>query len=249
MKKLIITGLVAVAIAGCNQKEMSNLEQQTLEMQAELDSLTIENEKNIKAMGILNQVTVYMDSIDVNRKIIQTEIEQGMAQEDLVDRMAKINDYVKKAEKMIANLEGTRSAYALQVKRLKAEVEAANKNIQILQGALEAAKTENTQLVTVVEMQEGEIAAKTLEIASKKEELNLIEQKIQQLMIKANMTEAEAYFARGEAVEEAANRTKLAAKKKNETLKEALALYQKSHDMGYDKASAKVQELKIKIKG
>jgi hypothetical protein len=77
--------------------------------------------------------------------------------------------------------------------------------------------------------------------------LALIEAKIQELMIQSKMSEADAYYARAQAVEEAANRTKLAPRKKKETLKEAVELYKKALSMGKTEAQAKIDELEPKI--
>ena len=67
-------------------------------------------------------------------------------------------------------------------------------------------------------------------------------------MIQSKMSEGDSYFARGAAVEEAANRTKLAPRKKKDTLKEALELYKKALSLGNDKAQAKVDELEKRVK-
>ena len=75
----------------------------------------------------------------------------------------------------------------------------------------------------------------------------MIEAKIQELMIASKVSEADSYYARAQAVEEAANRTKLAPKKKKETLKEAIELYKKSLSLGKEEAQAKITELEKKI--
>jgi hypothetical protein len=48
-------------------------------------------------------------------------------------------------------------------------------------------------------------------------------------------------------VEEAANRTKLAPRKKKETLKEAIELYKKALSLGKQEAQARIAELEKKI--
>jgi hypothetical protein len=97
-------------------------------------------------------------------------------------------------------------------------------------------------------MQEAELNDKQAQIEAKQQELALIEARIQELMVQSKMSEADSYFARGQAVEEAANRTKLAPRKKKDTLKEALELYKKALSLGNDKAKAKVDELEKRVK-
>jgi hypothetical protein len=57
------------------------------------------------------------------------------------------------------------------------------------------------------------------------------------------MSEADAFYARAVAMEEAANRTKLAPRKKRETLKEALELYKKALSLGRTDAQKKIDQL------
>jgi hypothetical protein len=109
-------------------------------------------------------------------------------------------------------------------------------------------RNENQNLIQTVDLQESLLVDKEMQIIEKNQELALIEARIQELMIQSKMTEAEAYYARGEAVEEAARRTKLAPKKKKETLREALELYKKSLSLGNDQAQAKVDALEERLK-
>ncbi len=106
---------------------------------------------------------------------------------------------------------------------------------------------ENKNLSETVNMQDAMLQDKEAQILAKQQELALIEARIQELMIQSKMSEGDAYFARAMAVEEAANRTKLAPKKKKETLKEALELYKKSLSLGKEEAQAKITELEKKI--
>jgi hypothetical protein len=75
-----------------------------------------------------------------------------------------------------------------------------------------------------------------------------LEQKIQQVQLQSKINEADSYYARAQAVEETGNRTKLAAKKKKETYKEAIELYRKSLSLGKSEAQAKIDELEKKVK-
>ena len=74
-----------------------------------------------------------------------------------------------------------------------------------------------------------------------------MEEKIQQVQLQSKVSEADSYFARGQAVEEAANRTKLAPRKKKETYKEAIELYKKALSLGKQEAQAKIDALSKKI--
>ena len=101
--------------------------------------------------------------------------------------------------------------------------------------------------MNVVQIQEAEITDLNDEISLKMEELEFIEARVQEMMKKAQMTEADSYFALGEALEEAARRTKLAPKKRKETYKEAIEYYKKSLAFGREDAKEKIEGLEQKI--
>ena len=96
-------------------------------------------------------------------------------------------------------------------------------------------------------MQEAELSDKSAQIETKNQELALIEARVQEMMIQSKMSEADAYFARGQAVEEAARRTQLAPRKKKQTYKEAIELYKKALSLGKTEAQEKITALEKKI--
>ena len=75
----------------------------------------------------------------------------------------------------------------------------------------------------------------------------LIEARVQELMIQSKVSEAEAYFTRAQAIEKAADRTKLAPRKRKETIREAIDLYKKALSMGKTEAEAKITELESRL--
>ncbi|MFO0506945.1 MAG: hypothetical protein ACK5X6_08870, partial [Chryseotalea sp.] len=141
----------------------------------------------------------------------------------------------------------TANGYAATIKKLKADLENKSKEIAELQSLVDKYRNENENLIQTIGLQDAEIADKEDQIAAKRQELALLEARIQEMMIQSKMTEADAYFARAAAVEEAANRTKLAPKKKKETFKEAIELYKKAQSLGHNGAAAKIAELEKKI--
>ena len=131
--------------------------------------------------------------------------------------------------------------------KLKADLEERNKEIAQLNEHVDQLRNENQNLITTVGLQEAELTDKEAQILAKQQELALIEAKIQELMISSKVSEADGYYARAQAVEEAANRTKLAPKKKKETYTEAIELYKKALSLGKEEAQAKITELEKKI--
>jgi len=123
-----------------------------------------------------------------------------------------------------------------------------NDQLKKLETQVDNYRSKNRDLMTLVSLQEAEIADKESEIAARNEELAFIEAHVDELLKQAQVSEADAYFARAQAVEEAARRTKLAPKKKKQTLKEALELYEQALLKGREDARTKVEELKKRLK-
>jgi chromosome segregation ATPase len=247
LRKLVLCLPLAALLAGCDSKEKDQLKEQN-------DSLRTRLEESQRMAETLTEVGVLMDSIDASRQLLRVNMVEGTTYEDYKSRMADINSFVKDTQKKINDLEKNLSksnanskAFQKTIKTLKAQLEEKTTQIASLEEQVERYRNENQNLISTVGMQEAELVDKQAEIESKSQELALIEARIQELMIQSKMSEADAYYARAQAIEEAANRTKLAPKKKKETLKEAVELYKKSLSLGKTEAQAKIDELEKKI--
>lgn len=247
VKNTLFIVLIATFLMSCG-KEAEKLRTQ-------VDSLKVELQTSQQFAQTLQEVSVLMDSIDANRQVLRVNMVEGTTYENYTSRMKDINNYVKDTQKKIETLEtslskskGNNAALSNTIKKLKADLEARNKEIAQLNENVEQLRNENQNLITTVGLQEAELNDKEAQIQAKQQELALIEAKIQELMIASKMSEADSYFARAQAVEEAASRTKLAPRKKKDTLKEALELYKKSLSLGKQEAQAKITELEEKVK-
>jgi chromosome segregation ATPase len=245
-KQLFLTGASAILLCSCGGGAEK--------LQSQVDSLKSELQASQEFANTLQEVGVLMDSIDANRQLLRVNMVEGTTYDDYTSRMKDLNNYVKDTQSKIEELEkslkkskGAANAYAATIKKLKADLEAKNTEILNLQAQVDKYRNENENLVQTVTLQTKEIEDQEAEIAAKRQELALIEARIQELMVQSKMSEADGYFARAVAVEEAANRTKLAPRKKKETLKEALELYKKSLSLGKAEAQAKITELEQKM--
>jgi tetratricopeptide (TPR) repeat protein len=247
MKNILWIIPATLLLASCGTKEKEAL-------QSRVDSLSIELENSQRMANTLVEVGALMDSIDVSRQLLRMNMVEGTTYEDYTSRMRDLNQYVKDTEKKITDLEnalkkseGNTASYARQIKKLKDDLQAKSNEVLALQEMVEKYRSENQNLVSLAEMQSAEISDKELQIQTKEQELALIEARIQELMIQSKVSEADAYFARGQAVEEAANRTKLAPRKKKETYQEAIELYRKALSLGNQEAQARITELEKKL--
>jgi chromosome segregation ATPase len=247
LRKLVLLIPIAALIVGCGTKEREML-------QSQVDSLRVELETSQAMAQTLTEVGAMMDSIDASRQLLRVNMAEGTTYNDYKSRMKDINSYVKETQSKIDDLEKTlttskanANAFSKTIKKLKADLNTKQQEIADLQVQVDKYRNENQNLITTVDMQEAELTDKSIEIETKTQELALIEARVQELMIQSKMTEADAYYARGQAVEEAAARTKLAPRKKKETLREAVELYKKALSLGKAEAEEKITALESKL--
>ena len=247
MKKYLFVLSVSTLLFGCDAAEKTKL-------QTTVDSLQVELKTTQEFAQTLQEVGVLMDSIDANRQLLRVNMVEGTTYDDYSSRMKDINNYVKDTQSKIDDLEtalkkskSAGATYAATIKKLRADLEAKGKEIEALRATVESLSNENRNLITTVGLQEAELGDKETQILAKEQELAYIEARIQEIMIQSKVSEADSYFARAQAVEEAANRTKLAPKKKKATYAEALELYKKSLSLGKAEAQAKITELQKKL--
>ena len=222
MNKILIAAFAGALLMSCGGAEKERMKNQ-------LDSLQNELAVSHQMAQTLQEVGSLMDSIDANRQMLRVNVIEGTTYSDYTNRMKDLNNYVKETQSKIGDLEKKNGEIAALEQRVS-ELGNLNENMKV-----------------TIDMQEAELNDKQDQINTKTQELALIEARIQELMIQSKMSEADAYFARGQAVEEAANRTKLAPRKKKETYREALELYKKALSLGNDKAQEKITALEKKV--
>jgi chromosome segregation ATPase len=249
IKNYLLALSLSAFLFSCNQSNEENLQ-----LQAQIDSLQSELLQSQRVAYTLQEVAGLMDSIDAIRNNVAINLENG-PDDNYVARMQDLQEYVEASEAKLAELEtalqtskSVSQTYAATIKKLKQEIGTKNEEIAMLQQKVEGLQADNFQLVSTVETQNETIAMKTAEIMSQSQELAEAEARIQEMIIRQQISEADAYFARGEAVEEVANRTQLARKKKQASYKEALQLFEKSYALGRTDAKAKIDLLKEKIR-
>lgn len=250
MKKysFLALAIIMVTLSNCGKEAQTKL-------QSQVDSLKNELETSQQLARTLSEVGVLMDSIDANRQVLRMNMMEGTTFDNYTNRMEDLNKYVKDTEKKIGDLEkelkkskANTNYFATLVKNLKAEIEKKNLEIAMLNDMVEKYQKDNETLIKVNEMQEAEIVSKEEELSAKQQELSLIEARIQELMIQSKVSEAEQWYARGLAVEQAAAKIKLAPRKRKDTLKEALEYYKKSLSLGHEPAKAKIDALEKELK-
>lgn len=245
--KLLYLLMVPAFLLSCEKREKEALQMQ-------VDSLKTELQKSYQMSQTLSEVGVLLDSIDASRQLLRVHLEQGTPYDDYTQRLKDLNGYIRttagKIESLEHNLSTTSAnskALAKTVRLLKAELGKKGEEVAFLQEQVEKFRHENQNLIITVDLQDAEIADKQAQIESREQELALIEARVQELMIQSKVSEAEAYFTRAQAIEKAADRTKLAPRKRKETIREAIDLYKKALSMGKTEAEAKITELESRL--
>lgn len=248
--KLAIPSIIILAItfAGCNTKEIARL-------QWENDSLRNELDSRHNVLTSLKDVGGLLDSIDRNRNSLRTNLSEGTSYEEFTNRLKDINEFVKMSEEKITliqnalkNSKHEASAYLMLVDALKSEVQLRVDEIVKLEEEVSKYKAENQGLLEEIKSKEDEVKSINIKISEKQQELLLLETRIEAMVNSFKVTEADAYYARARAVEEAADRTKLAPNKKLETYKEALELYKRSLSLGKEEAREDISKLEKMIR-
>lgn len=243
MKKLIFALPLIGLLWSCDTKEKQML-------QSQVDSLRTELEVSNQMAQTLEQVGVLIDSIDANRQLLRTDVVEGTSYTDYTSRLQSINNHVKETENKIVELEkslkkanGNSAAYSATIKRLKNELEKSTQQIAALQQEVEKVRSENLALTNTVAQQDSALTQRAEVIKMREQDVANLEAKVQDINFKANQTQADMYYAQAQALETAADRTKLAPRKKKETQREALELYKLSLSMGKAEAQARITEL------
>lgn len=254
MKTHPILALRLLVVIGFSSFFLSCGNRQTEVLQTRIDSLETALEQSYQMSQTLAEVGILLDSIDETRRLLRVNLVEGTAYDDYSGRLKELNSYVARTEEKIENLErslNSSNAWAKSlsktVAQLKAELSNKTKAIAFLEEQVEKYRHENENLTITINLQDAEIADKQLQIESKNQELALIEARVQELLIQAKVSEADAYFARAEAIELAAQRTRLAPRKRKETLQQALELYRKAHSLGNSAAASKIEALQDKL--
>lgn len=238
---------MAVLFSACGPTEKEQL-------RSEVDSLRSELKISQKMAETLNEIGTMMDSIDVNRQALRVNVVEGLQHDDYVNRMEGLKNYIRDTQNKIAELEGTlkkskssNRAFLASIKKLKSEIESQSLQISELKATVEKYKTDTDNLVKITETQGLDILDKQKQIETKTQEVALLEQRVDDISAKAKSTEAAGYLAQAKAVEEIANRTKFAPKKKKASINESLELYRKALALGNTEAKPEIERLEEEL--
>ena len=199
----------------------------------------------------MNEVGVVLDSIDASREALRSKIVEGMSYADYVSRLKEINTHIKDTKARVVQMEkeltSSKSVSASTIRRLKMDLETRSKEIVALQMDVVNLREQNKNLFGNVQKKDSLISSKDEVIKLRTADVASLESLVQDINDQNRIKVANLYFAQAKALEEAAERTKFAPKKKKETRREALELYRLSSSLGNTEAQEKIAKLEKEL--
>ena len=239
--------MLVTLFSSCGVKERER-------QKATIDSLTVELKLNNENMATLQDVGVLLDSIDANRAVLRANMVEGTTQQNYKTRLRNINRFVNETKAKIESLENSlkkskssTAGYLANVKHLKAELENANKQLAVLQEESMTLRNENGMLITLIIQKDSTLSDNARYIKVQANELAAKEADARAMSEQTRMEKGDLYYAQGQALETAANRTKFAPRKKKETRREALELYKIALYLGNTRAQERITELEKEL--
>lgn len=250
MNRIFTACMAILLISSCNTSE-----EKINHLQAQNDSLRNELATSQNMLFTFKDVKSLIDSIDVSRNALRVNIVEGTPYPEYTERLKEINEYIKRSEdkiddlqKKLKNSHSNSEAYEMMVAALKDELSIARDEIIALETRVSQIMKDNTDLNKTVKLQQANLEDTQLQLDAKFEEVKAFEVQIKELTDKLEISEAYVNFAKGEALEKSARKTRLAPRKKRKYYHDALTFYKKALAAGHPKAAAKVKELEKKYR-
>jgi len=243
IKTLIIALTAGSLLMSCDTKEKERL-------QSKVDSLNVELEASNKVAATLNEVGTLIDSIDASRELLKTKMVEGTSYTDYTARLKEINNHVRETKLKIADLQKEASkstALSRTIRRLKNDLELSSQQIAALSSEVEKMRGENQSLAMTITKRDSLISNREEVIKMRQQDIANLETNVNEINEQAKQTKADLYFEQAAALELAADRTKLAPRKKKDTRREALELYKLSLSFGKQEAQSKINELEKEL--
>ncbi len=243
-KQIILLTLFIGFLSSCDLKEKQRL-------LSRVDSLQVELQTSQQMATTLQEIGVLIDSIDVSREVLRTNVVEGTSYSDYNTRLADINNHIKKTQQKIDDLERqlgkNKINYSATIRRLKADLKASGEQLAALQQEVELVRGQNETLRLTLN-EKDEILAKQKEVIQLHEQdITKLVAQVEDITVASTKNKAELFFAQAMALETAAERTKFAPRKKKATQREALELYRISLSLGYTDAKKKIAELEKEL--
>ncbi len=239
IKTLVLSLGVAAAMLSCDTKEKERL-------QSKLDSLSTELQASQEVAAQLKEVDVLIDSIDLSRNVLRANVVEGTSYNNYSNRLKDINKHIKDTQVKIAELEKTSKkvpGLSSSIRRLKSDLELRSQEIAALQLEVSKMRSENESMSVAIAKKDSTLMMKEDVIKVKESDIASLETSMKDATEKNRIAMADLYFKQASALEEVADRTNFAPRKKKEALREAVELYKISLSLGKEEAQERINDL------
>jgi hypothetical protein len=176
---------------------------------------------------------------------------EGTPYGDYVQRLKNINAYVHQTKEKLDALEKSSQSSSKvsqsSIRRLKADLSKRSAEVLELQLKLAKEHDQSIRMWTKLNSKDSLLSIKDQVIKLRERDIESLEKLFNNTQDENKIVVANLYFAQGQALEIAANRTHVAPRKKKETRREALELYKLSLSLGNEAAQGSIDELEKKL--
>ncbi|MBL7870459.1 MAG: hypothetical protein JNM78_02520 [Cyclobacteriaceae bacterium] len=243
IKTLVLSLGVAAAMLSCDTKEKEKL-------QSKIDSLSAELNSSQRVAAQLKEVDVLIDSIDFSRNVLRTNVVEGTSYNNYASRLKDINKHIKDTQTKIEELEKTSKkvpGLTSSIRKLKNDLELRSQEIAALQLEVSKMRSENKSMMTAIARKDSTLMAKNDVIKVKETDIASLETLMRDATDKNRIAMADLYYKQAMALEEVADRTNFAPRKKKEALREAVELYKISLSLGKEEAQDKINTIEKEL--
>jgi chromosome segregation ATPase len=243
IKTLLLSLGVAAAMLSCDTKEKERL-------QSKLDSLSTELQASQQVAAQLKEVDVLIDSIDLSRHVLRANVVEGTSYNNYSDRLKDINKHIKDTQMKIDELEKTSKkvpGLSSSIRRLKSDLELRSQEIAALQLEVSKMRSENESMSVAIAKKDSTLMMKEDVIKVKESDIASLETSMKDATEKNRIAMADLYYKQASALEEVADRTNFAPRKKKEALREAVELYKISLSLGKEEAQDKINTIEKEL--
>jgi chromosome segregation ATPase len=238
-RRIILAATVAGLLWSCNQKENAMLK-------GKVDSLNVVVQTNEKTLATLDEVGVMLDSIEADRMALRLGTVEGTKYSDYKLRLSNLNEYIQNTQTKIAQLETSvqkNKSYGALIEKLKGELEGSKQQIAALEIEVSKAREQNGLLAKTITQKDSMLVITAEVIKVKEQDVAKMEVQVKETNQSSINTQADLYYAQGQALEIAAARTKFAPRKKKDTQREALELYKRAYSLGKTDSKVSIDRL------
>lgn len=227
----------------CDTKEKERL-------QSKIDSLSTELQASQEVAAQLKEVDVLIDSIDLSRNVLRANVVEGTSYNNYSSRLKDINKHIKDTQTKIAELEKTSKkvpGLSASIRKLKSDLELRSQEIAALQLEVSKMRSENESMSVAIAKKDSTLIMKEDVIKVKESDIASLESSMKDATEKNRVAMADLYYKQASALEEVADRTNFAPRKKKEALREAVELYKISLSLGKEEAQDKINTIEKEL--